>query len=263
MLRLLKIGGSLITVKEKPYTVHWERLRDVVNGIVRARGRFMIGHGGGSFPHTSAKKYRTKEGFVDERSPLGLGVVHRDATALNQIFVEELHKMGVPAMSFHPSSFMVAKNDDLALFFPDPLFHALEKGLLPIFYGDAILDIEKGSTIYSTETIIRHLALHAREMGERVSIGMAELVDGVYTADPLKHEDAELIERIDRNNYEEVFSYIGGSHGVDVTGGMKHKVESLLELAKIGIDSYIFQGTGENIRKFLSGEKVKGTVITW
>ena len=56
-------------------------------------------------------------------------------------------------------------------------------------------------------------------------------------------------------------SAIGGSAGVDVTGGMRGKLLELLDLADLGIDSVIFNaGIEGNIARALKGECV-GTRI--
>ena len=263
MMRLLKIGGSVITDKTKPYTA----LDDVISSIARAiksvfgsTDPFILGHGGGSFPHVSAKKYGVKDGIRDESSKIGVGIVHYDATWINQIFMKHLFDAGVPAVSFHPNSLFLAREDEIAGMFLDSVFTALEHGLLPVVYGDVIIDEVKGSTIFSTEMILKALA---DSTDEEVIIGMAEKYGGVFTEDPALNPDAELIERIDRKNYEDVFSHLGGSHGTDVTGGMKHKVEELLALAREGIPSVIFKGTPENIADFLRGERVRGTYVEW
>ncbi len=256
-VRIIKIGGSLITEKDKPYTPREERMREIAAAVKRAIGNtFLIGHGGGSFPHTSAKKYRTKEGCKDSNSLLGAGIVHYDAVWINQLFMRALHEEGVPAISFHPNSFVVEGGE----LYTEPLEVAIEKGFIPVFHGDVVMDRKKGCNIYSTETIIYKLV---KVMKGIKAIGMAEEVGGVYTADPKQTEDAELIERIDKSNAGEIMQYLSGSHGIDVTGGMKHKVEMLIELAKMGIDSYIFEGTPENVEAFLKGKKVRGTLITW
>ena len=56
-------------------------------------------------------------------------------------------------------------------------------------------------------------------------------------------------------------SDIGGSAGVDVTGGMRGKLLELLDLADLGIESVIFNaGIEGNIARALKGERV-GTRI--
>lgn len=262
-MKLLKIGGSVITDKTKPYTP----LYDVINGIAVAVSdvyvsgirNFIIGHGGGSFPHVSAKKYEVVRGIVDEKTRCGAGIVHRDATEINQIFVRALHEHGVPAFSFHPSSFIYLEDGVVKKVFVEPIIAIMGKGLVPVIYGDVVVDGVRGVVVFSTEKVFEVLV---EELAVDV-IGMAERFGGVYTTDPSSNPSAELIERVDKHNFEEVMKFVSGSHGVDVTGGMKHKLEMLIELAKRGIDSVIFKGTPENVRRFLMGDEVKGTYITW
>ena len=71
-----------------------------------------------------------------------------------------------------------------------------------------------------------------------------------------------MIPRISSDNIEEVGKYLAGSSGIDVTGGMKHKVEKMLELAEKGIKSQIINGlVPGNLKKALLDKKVKGTII--
>ena len=62
---------------------------------------------------------------------------------------------------------------------------------------------------------------------------------GVYTADPRADPRAERIAQINGANIAAVLRGTGGSHGVDVTGGMRAKVElswRLVEAPGIGHD---------------------------
>jgi isopentenyl phosphate kinase len=92
---------------------------------------------------------------------------------------------------------------------------------------------------------------------------MVGKVDGVMTADPSKDKNARLIPEITIKNYAKIKSSLTSSDGVDVTGGMLSKVESMLELAKKGIESEIINGDKPgNLLRALKGEKRIGTVIT-
>lgn len=265
-LRLLKLGGALITDKTKPYTARMEVIQRIADEIQRAWSeghKFIVGHGGGSFPHTSAKKYRTAEGFVHKRSAYGAAVVHHDATTLNQIVVRSLLDAGVPAFSFHPGSFLLMNNGRISRLFIKPVLAAIELGYVPVFYGDVAVDLRKGCGIASTEEIIYALASRLRR-AYQIEVGMAGVVGGVYTGDPLRDSNVQFIERIDRSNYRRVYRYLGGSHGIDVTGGMLHKVKMLVSMARMGIRSYIFDGTlKDSVYRFLTGRSVSGTVVEW
>jgi isopentenyl phosphate kinase len=53
-----------------------------------------------------------------------------------------------------------------------------------------------------------------------------------------------------------------GSFGIDVTGGMTHKVKMMLELAKLGIESEIINAKEPDLlKRALLGEKGLGTII--
>jgi isopentenyl phosphate kinase len=126
-------------------------------------------------------------------------------------------------------------------------------------YGDVGVDLNKGCCILSTEEVFRFLAssLHPQK------IVMVGKVDGVFTADPTKDKNAKLIEEINQQNWEETKKYLAGSDGTDVTGGMIHKIEQSIEMAKLGAEVEIINGLKEgNLKRCLLGENV-GTNIGW
>ena len=63
----LKLGGSLITDKDKPYTPRLDKLKELALEIKTVLDStpdllLILGHGSGSFGHTAAKKYGTRNG---------------------------------------------------------------------------------------------------------------------------------------------------------------------------------------------------------
>jgi len=54
----------------------------------------------------------------------------------------------------------------------------------------------------------------------------------VFTADPLKDSSAQLIREITPANLAHIEAQLGGSHGVDVTGGMLDKVKKMVALVQ-------------------------------
>jgi isopentenyl phosphate kinase len=59
-------------------------------------------------------------------------------------------------------------------------------------------------------------------------------VDGVYDGDPLTDPSASRIPRITPDMVESLETQLGGSHGVDVTGGMLTKVREMTKLVAQG-----------------------------
>lgn len=265
-LFLVKLGGSLVTDKTKPYTPRLDVIRRLAKEIKEAEAKgikIIIGHGGGSFPHVSAAKYQTHKGFISDTSIYGMAVVHNDAMKLNAIIMDELLSAGIRAFPIQPSSIAITENAKIKRMYIEPIKVLLKYGMTPVVYGDVGIDLKRGCCIMSTEEIFRYLALKLKDEYEPFIV-MCEVVDGIYTKDPLKYSDAEFIKEVSSKNINEVKKYLSASHGIDVTGGMIHKVNILFELAKKGINSIIINGLVENnLKNVLMGQLVKGTVIKY
>jgi isopentenyl phosphate kinase len=260
-LILLKIGGGVITDKSVWYGLREDVLSRLAKEIAEANSKLndtelIIGNGAGSFAHWSAAKYKTTEGFVNEESRIGMGWVRHDAVKLNQIVFEQLLLAECPVFSFSPSSFIKVKNGKTEIIFVKSLEDAMDHGVVPLVYGDVMVDSEKGCGVYSTEKVFDELAKYfASKYEVRVIHISAE--QGVY-----KKGQASIFSEINKGNFEEVKEHLGGSSGVDVSGGMLHKVEECLALTKLGIVSQIVSGmVPGRIRDAIIGKKVKGTTI--
>jgi isopentenyl phosphate kinase len=116
-------------------------------------------------------------------------------------------------------------------------------------------------SIVSTEKLFDNLA---RELSPG-RIVLSGQVDGVYDRDPFSDPAAELIEDIDSSNWSEVEAKLGGSHGVDVTGGMFTKVRDMyrLTVAMPPMQAMIISAEQPgNVEKVLKGQAVNfGTLI--
>jgi isopentenyl phosphate kinase len=263
-LTLVKLGGSLITDKSRPFTARKDVIRRLCMEIKEAREKrcipLIVGHGGGSFPHSSAAKYQTHKGAISEKSWMGICVVQNDAAKLNRIIIDTFLDVGEKVMSVQPSSACVAEGGRIKEYYTKSIEMLLENGVIPVPYGDVALDVKQGMCIISTEEILLFLAekLNAKRV---IFCGKT---DGVFTADPNKDKSAKIIKEITNENFDEVKKHLTGSDGVDVTGGMTHKVERALEIAKKGITVEIINGKRSGIlKKSLLGEEGLGTIIKW
>lgn len=266
-LVLLKLGGSVITDKTRPFTARMDvinRLAAEINNALTDRGddlRLIIGHGAGSFGHEVAAKYQTHKGAIAANSWPGFAEVAAAAAELNHIVMKALRQAGVPAIKFQPSASTRTRGEQLMYFETFPLKEVLKHGLVPVIYGDVSVDANQGMSIVSTEKLFDNLA---RELSPS-RIVLSGQVDGVYDRDPLTDPAAELIEEIDSSNWSEVEARLGGSHGVDVTGGMFTKVRDMyrLTLAMPPMQAMIISAEQPgNVEKVLKGQAVNfGTLI--
>lgn len=267
-LLLLKIGGGVITNKTKRYGLLEDVLvrlaREIADGYGELKDTdLIIGNGAGSFAHYSAHEYRTMEGFVDERSLIGAGWVRHDAVKLNQLVFEELLRVGVPAFSFSPSSLMTVENDKAKHVCKDTLVVALEKGFVPLVYGDPMVDSVKGCTIFSTEKVFDEIVKTLVGDYQKIRVVHISSEAGVYDLNGSSKGGVKpVISEITKKNFEQIKSIVNGSNGVDVTGGMTHKVKECLKLAEVGVESQIVSGMVRGrVRSLLLGKDVPGTVI--
>lgn len=257
---LVKIGGSLITDKNKPFTVK-ERALDIIASEIKKASQMsktlIIGHGAGSFGHVPAKKYQTHLGLLNEQSREGIVEVAAVARALNTIVMDKIREKGSLAVAVSPLSMMTAKNFELGSMYTESLEQLLKLDMIPVLHGDQVLDTEKGCTIFSTEKVLGYLALHLKDKGYEVErIIHCGQTNGVYDV------DGNTIPLINTANFDQYKSAVGDSGGVDVTGGMMHKVEETLSLAKQGIPGLIIDGIENgSLSEAISGKEVLGTKV--
>lgn len=259
-LILIKLGGSLITDKTKPFIPKEAIIRRLGREIKEAlrgfSGKIIIGHGSGSFGHTVAAKYRTQDGIIDKRSIKGLALVADAAIQINRIVIKNLLKVGLPVFSLAPASFLTATDQKLNKAFLKPISELLKQGLIPVIYGDVILDSQKGCCIFSAEKTLNILAKNLKGELNVLRIIHCGNTDGVYD------DNGRTVPVITQNSFREFHKAIGASGTTDVTGGMLHKVNESLKIARVGISSLIMNGeTPENLKKTILGGKVKGTLI--
>jgi isopentenyl phosphate kinase len=168
---------------------------------------------------------------------------------------------GIPVVSFQPSATARCRGGALVYFDTTPLRQVLEAELVPLVYGDVAVDAVQGFTIVSTEQIFDAIA---RELPP-ARIVLAGVVDGVYQADPLAQPGAVRYAEITADNWHEVETVLGGSHGTDVTGGMLGKVRDMIHLVQAQPHLQIRVISGEipgNVASALAdGDSRIGTLI--
>lgn len=274
-LVFLKLGGSLITDKMKPYTPLLDVMDDLALQIATSLRsqpdlRLVIGHGAGSFGHVAASEYRTRDGYprasqlahrerdtTEDSYWKGFAEVWYQASALNRYVMQALHKAGLRTIALPPSSSVIASDGQVSVWETTPIRMALAAGIAPVIFGDVVFDEVRGGTILSTENLFAYLVKALAP--ERVLL--AGLEEAVWADFPAR---ARGIERITPRSFEDIKHGVGGSAAADVTGGMEAKVREMLDLVQEnpGLKIRIFSGTQPgNLARALLGETL-GTEIS-
>ncbi len=259
---LLKLGGSLITDKDTPYTPRLDKLKELaleIKTVLDSNPELLLilGHGSGSFGHVAAKKHGTRDGVHTPEQWMGFAEVRFQAAELNRYVMESLFNAGVPAISFPPSSSMVSNDRKVIHHNVLAIRKALDVHLLPVVYGDVAFDEKRGGTILSTEDVFTFLV----DQFSPSRILLAGIEAGVWEDFPAR---TKLVKQIQLSDYEKMRAGIGGSASTDVTGGMKAKVEEMLALIQKtnGLTAQIFSAEEHGfLERALRGENV-GTLLT-
>ncbi|MFB3766329.1 MAG: isopentenyl phosphate kinase [Methanotrichaceae archaeon] len=246
MVKVLKIGGSILTDKAHLACARMNEIERVAEEIARSPENLIFVHGAGSFGHAPAKKY----GLPGKFDPEGLRKTHSCVAKLNSLVMDALAKAGANPMQVHPLSSVILQSGRIRNFAVEPIVEMVKRGLMPVLHGDVAMDISNGAGIVSGDQLVSYLAKALK--AEVIAVGTDR--DGVI------FEDAPLNE-ITRERLAELGSALGGSSAVDVTGGMRGKLLELLDLADSGSNSIIFNASKEGlITRALKGEPV-GTLV--
>lgn len=265
-LLFLKLGGSVITDKSRRETPRLDVIHRIAAEVARAlAGRddlsLVIGHGSGSYGHFAAQQYGVHLGNL--RDWHGYAATSAAAARLNRLVADGFLCAGVPIVSLQPSASARCVAGELVRLASGPVRFLLGKGLVPLVYGDVAWDTEMGCTIVSTEHVFAYLARRLRPK----RIVMVGEVHGVFTADPRRDSPAVRLPLISPRNISDVRKMLGGSAGVDVTGGMLSKVMTLCDLIKEQRDlvaQFVSGEQPEMVEKVLRGQAAdEGTIMQW
>ena len=253
---IVKLGGSVITEKSKIETFKQETMDNLSAQIKKSGEKIILIHGAGSFGHILAKKYKLNEGFHSENQMIGFAETQEKVQVLNKLVLKSLNNHKIIAVSISPHDFLELNNHKLDSIDYSFFEKCLDNDLVPVSFGDVVLDKKLKFSICSGDLLILALAKHFKP--EKVVFAVDE--DGLYDKNPKINKDAEFIDKASFKDLEK-FSAKLDSHA-DVTGGMKGKIDAIKNISKLGIDVILVNGNkDECLYKSLVGEEVKKTIV--
>lgn len=250
-LIIIKLGGSIITYKDNPLpkarikiikNLSWEIAQLYILGY-----KIILIHGGGSFGHPFAKKYKVNQGVV--RNPKeAFSNIAEITQQLNKIIMNQLLKEKLPVISLLPRSFITQTQGIMNDFDYSIIESLVKKDFIPVLCGDIVFDNKFGCSILSGDTIVSFLAnkLQASEV-----IFLSD-VDGIFDKNPKKYKDAKLISKVNNQNFDQILKGIEAGDRADVTGEMTGKILSIqthLKRVRVIIASGLKTGNLINLTK--------------
>ena len=245
-LILIKLGGSVITFKEKPLAANFEAIRNISYTLASVKTPIILIHGGGSFGHYWSVKYNMHS-KPDQYDSHGISIVHESMIALNQIVVNSMIKVGMNPYTIIPSMFIY---DDKPITKKiKELKPIVESSVIPITFGDVVYMGNKMYSILSGDALMSLLSKILRPSKVIFTLD----VDGIYK----DVKNREILKELKNNNSVRFSKVIQ-----DVTGGMRRKVSEALKISDIGIDVMMVNGLKpERIINAITGIGFEGTLV--
>lgn len=261
-LYIIKLGGSVITEKESnQFEAKRKAIARIASEVKKALSEkkfsLIVVHGAGPFGHTNVTDYGIDKGVYSEKQMEGYEKTVKDCNFLDSVVVEELRKAGIGAIGFDPNKIVKQDNKKIIEFGTEEIEKALKEGKVPVLFGQMVPDKKLNYSVMSGDAAIGFLAKKFK--AKKIFLGTD--VAGVFEQDPKKNPNAKRIEVINRENFDKVLEMVGEAGTVDVTKGMKGKLEKLRETVK-GTTALVFDANREEaFYKALVGEKVQGTEV--
>lgn len=242
---LIKLGGSIITNKEKPLTPNKTLIRNISTHLKKVKEPMIIIHGGGSFGHYWSVKYdmHTKP---DRYSSKGVSLVKNSMVELNSIILKSFVESGLNPYCVPPSDFMIGNS---------PINNKVREipkiarsGLIPISYGDVMWYGKNKFYILSGDKI---MGILSKILKPRLAIFVTN-VDGIYS-------DMKTRKLLREFRSEKP---ITSKVVMDVTGGMTRKIQEARDISKNGVKVFFVNGKFPNrIVNAINGKGFEGTVF--
>jgi isopentenyl phosphate kinase len=229
-LVLIKLGGSVVTFKDKPLSANTEAIDKISQAIAQIKRPAIIVHGGGSFGHHWSVKYdmHTKPADYD---PHGVAIVHESMIALNQIIVNSMIRQGLNSYGLPPSVF-TSSHRPISGKIRDLLSMA-KSGVMPVTFGDVVHFRGAKYSIFSGDALMTVLARALRPS----RVIFATNVDGIYSDLATR----ALVPSIEAGRKSRSIKITHGGVA-DVTGGMQRKITEAFKIASSGMDVMLVNG---------------------
>ena len=242
---LIKLGGSIITNKEKALSPRKKTIDNIAKQLKKISEPVILVHGGGSFGHYWSVKYdmHTKPAKYDIH---GVAIVKNSMVELNKIILDSLAKNKLNPYCLPPTDFMSGNKPITSKV--KEIKKIAESDLIPVTFGDALWYGQKKSYILSGDKI---MSILAKVLRPRLSIFVLN-VDGLYSDFKTKRLIYEM-----KGNQVSIQDI-----PMDVTGGMKRKVEEATRISKMGLKVFFVNGNKpQRLVDAIQKNKFEGTVF--
>lgn len=228
-LTVIKLGGALLTDKQRPFTLRQSILNQVAAEVKAglAAGlidQLLLVHGVGSFGHPPVLQHKLHKGFKAPEQLIHLTYTQNKVYQLRLAVAEAFHAAGLAVSIIMPSSCMAATGTILKTSCLDAVTGFLDLDMVPLIGGDILVDDQLGFCVYGGDKIAVDLALHFAA----ARLIFATAVNGIYDKDPQIFPEAKLIKQFSLGNMTDASIKLDGQQQADASGAMGGKLTAVL-----------------------------------
>jgi len=245
MIALVKIGGSVLTDKQRPLVFQHANAHRVAADVRLSRRVPVIVHGTGSWGKAIGSHYRDDDGWY--RDTVGFQMTTARIRLLQEALVTALRQEGVVCCPLQANALFHRSHGVLEIPDTGSISRLVAAGVSPVLCGDLLVEGPGKFRVVSSDAI-------AVAIARRMTVGdcvFATDVDGVWDS------AGRLITQA-----TELDLATADSDVRDVTGGMSAKVAAALEIAGTGARTTIVNGgVGGRVLDALLRRSVPGTEV--
>ena len=265
-LTVIKLGGSLLTDKSKPYSARDALMRTIAQEIKSCLDKgliedLVIVHGVGSFGHPPVLEYKLHKGYTGPEQFIPLSRTQRIVNEFRHLITKVFQEEGIPVNLLHPSSMVIAEKMRIANSFFEPIKGWMSLGMVPLLGGDLLYDQAMGFSVGSGDLLAVELA---RQLGAKRLIYAMD-VAGFYSDNPKTNKEARLMERISLTDLGTILNEMEQKGAADASGAMKGKLYSISTASDLiagGLDVTLVSMMKEgDLTSLLKGQEVQCTRI--
>lgn len=250
-LKIIKVGGSVITRKDKDYVPDAASIRKLAAALSKIPGKYLLVHGTGSFGKPPAVKYGYARDGVVRSGRVPCAGIKLGVLRLHFLFMKELVKLGVKAVSFGADETLEVRGGSVKRVFARRIKKWLKMGFVPVIRADMVPDQKSGLRVCSSDLLAAALA---------GALGAGELVF-LTDVDGIRDAWGGLIEKAGKNEIAEISRNIK-KEPLDVSGGMGGKISALKPYLKKKFSVRILNGRKKkHLSALLKGDSGCGTLI--
>jgi isopentenyl phosphate kinase len=235
---IVKLGGSVVTRKRGEPRLRPKILRRLAEELAEpGNPPTVVLHGAGSFGHPGALRWKLAEPPGSEpgapaRRVRGAAIVSARVRRLHGAVLRALLDAGANPWSVPPASVAWNRAGSLTELDAGPFRTALDRGAVPVAFGDVVPDRAWGFSILSADTLAVELA---RRLAARRVLFVSD-VDGILES--ATEADGRRATRVVPRVTSDTVADLGRRAGAaDATGGIRAKARGMIAIGETGVDA--------------------------